>query len=138
MTGKNNFLRMLYPVVLISLMGCSAMANISKLPEEQVTLDVQQEVMPVPYQPPLEKQSEGSLWQANGTMSSLFVDYKARSVGDIVTILVVEAILWFMGGLVLDGGAMQELVIFLSFIFNMAWLTTGISVPRQRPAAKSD
>jgi len=90
MTGKNNILMMLYPVLFLSLIGCSTLAEMSKLPEEKVTLDIRPETMPVPHQPSKVKQSEGSLWQPNSTMSSLFVDYKARSVGDIVTILVVE------------------------------------------------
>jgi len=54
-------------------------------------------------QPMVEKQSqfvvaetpsssvEGSLWQENGTMSELFVNPKARRVGDIVTIKIVES-----------------------------------------------
>jgi flagellar L-ring protein precursor FlgH len=33
---------------------------------------------------------EGSLWNADGPMSDIFMDAKARRVGDIVTILVVE------------------------------------------------
>ena len=34
---------------------------------------------------------EGSLWQENGPLNDLFMDAKARRVGDIVTISVVEA-----------------------------------------------
>jgi len=34
---------------------------------------------------------EGSLWQENGTMGELFVNPKARRVGDIVTIKIVES-----------------------------------------------
>ena len=35
--------------------------------------------------------AEGSLWQENGTMGELFVNPKARRVGDIVTIKIVES-----------------------------------------------
>jgi flagellar L-ring protein FlgH len=34
---------------------------------------------------------EGSLWQENGTMGELFINPKARRVGDIVTIKIVES-----------------------------------------------
>ena len=37
-----------------------------------------------------ERTYEGSLWQDNGTLCELFMDPKARRVGDIVTISVVE------------------------------------------------
>jgi flagellar L-ring protein FlgH len=94
MTGIQQISKVLIPILLFSLMGCATLNNMSKLPEEKVILDMKQEPMPVPSTPPPQpfqaKPSEGSLWQPNGTMSSLFVDYKARSVGDIVTILVVE------------------------------------------------
>ncbi len=36
-------------------------------------------------------QSEGSLWQENGPFNQLFVDQKARRVGDIVTIKIIES-----------------------------------------------
>lgn len=35
--------------------------------------------------------AEGSLWQENGTMGELFINPKARRVGDIVTIKIVES-----------------------------------------------
>ena len=35
--------------------------------------------------------ADGSLWQENGTMGELFVNPKARRVGDIVTIKIVES-----------------------------------------------
>jgi len=50
------------------------------------------------YHPPLymasenpQTPAEGSLWQENGTMGELFVNPKARRVGDIVTIKIVES-----------------------------------------------
>jgi len=44
-------------------------------------------VAPVVFEP----QTEGSLWQAGGSMNSLFINPKARHVGDILTIQVVES-----------------------------------------------
>ena len=46
-------------------------------------------VMPVAVQPPVEK--SGSLWNDNGPFGELFVLPKARRVGDIVTIKIVES-----------------------------------------------
>jgi flagellar L-ring protein precursor FlgH len=34
---------------------------------------------------------EGSLWQEDGTLSKLFMDHKAKAVGDIVTVSIVES-----------------------------------------------
>jgi flagellar L-ring protein precursor FlgH len=42
---------------------------------------------PVAHETP----SEGSLWQATGSMNALFINPKARQVGDILTIKVVES-----------------------------------------------
>ena len=36
-------------------------------------------------------QKEGSLWQCNGPLSELFINTKARRVGDIVTVKIVES-----------------------------------------------
>ena len=57
------------------------------------------EVQPVPVQPSQRAQTEtqpepnsdGSLWPASGAIGSLFVDTKARRVGDIVTVRVEES-----------------------------------------------
>ncbi len=50
--------------------------------------------MPVAVQPIVEPQqvsdTEGSLWQARSSMNGLFIDTKARNVGDIVTIKIDE------------------------------------------------
>jgi len=68
--------------------GCASVANMSKLPEEKVPLNVEKQVYPEPSQP-VEPQ-DGSLWADNARFNSLFVDYKARAVGDIVTVFIVE------------------------------------------------
>ena len=86
-------------LLLICLCGCSTINGLSKLPEERVPLDIYQDPprqagVQAPAQPRLPQQAtagtEGSLWQHHNAMASLFVDYKARSVGDIVTVVIVE------------------------------------------------
>ena len=91
-------------LLLFAVTGCTTMAGMSKLPEERIALDMESDGTPPPLRrpgraapftessgaAPAGEASEGSLWQPNGTMSSLFVDYKARFVGDIVTIMVME------------------------------------------------
>jgi flagellar L-ring protein FlgH len=69
-------------------LGCAGFQSQSpsfqpKFATESSPGEVQQKI-------PLER-SEGSLWQENGQMNNLFADSKARQVGDIVTINVVEA-----------------------------------------------
>ena len=78
---------------VLGISGCTSLANMSKLPEENVELHTFQ-ASPLPAVRPLspaeEPATEGSLWRSGGSMNALFVDYKARSVGDIVTIKIVE------------------------------------------------
>lgn len=55
--------------------------------------DVRPKMEPINYEtkkkPPVKH--EGSLWEDNGPLSELFINPKARRVGDIVTISIVEA-----------------------------------------------
>jgi len=66
------------------LWGCAAptIKQVQPMVEQQPTFMVA-ESSPVSV--------EGSLWQENGTMGELFVNPKARRVGDIVTIKIVES-----------------------------------------------
>jgi len=66
------------------LCGCAAptIKQVQPMVEQQPTFMVA-ESSPVSV--------EGSLWQENGTMGELFVNPKARRVGDIVTIKIVES-----------------------------------------------
>jgi len=66
------------------LLGCGAHTKKVKGPVEVVRPEV---APPVPQ----EQASEGSLWRNHTTMASLFSDIKARKVGDIVTISIVES-----------------------------------------------
>lgn len=66
------------------LWGCAAptIRQVQPMVEQQPTFMVAES-------PPASV--EGSLWQENGTMGELFVNPKARRVGDIVTIKIVES-----------------------------------------------
>lgn len=83
-------------IVGMGLAGCTALVNTTKLPEEKVALETFKtppappvaQPQPIPATP--SAATAGSLWQADGAMGSLFVDYKARAIGDIVTVKIVE------------------------------------------------
>jgi len=66
------------------VLGCGAHTEKVKTPVEPVRPEL---AAPVPQ----EKPSEGSLWTNDSAMASLFSDIKARKVGDIVTISIVES-----------------------------------------------
>jgi flagellar L-ring protein precursor FlgH len=82
--------RWILPAALSFLMaGCASSARLSKLPEERLPAPVPQPVVATAPAPAVDY-GEGSLWRSGGKLGSLFADYKARSVGDIVTIRIVE------------------------------------------------
>ena len=89
---KKRFTRIFCLVLWGCLVGCTSLARLSKLPEENVPLNTFKPapMAAVPPAQPLASPTDGSLWQAGGEMGSLFVDYKARSLGDIVTVEIVE------------------------------------------------
>ncbi|MFO7985598.1 MAG: flagellar basal body L-ring protein FlgH [Desulfatiglandaceae bacterium] len=74
--------------LLVALAGCAGSAKetknrISRSASEPLTsrgfdINYEQRVKPKKY--------EGSLWQDKGELSSLFKDYKASNVGDVVTV----------------------------------------------------
>lgn len=66
------------------ILGCGAHAK-----KKAVSVDSPAPQVTAP--PVQEKPSEGSLWRGDSTMASLFSDVKARRVGDIVTISIVES-----------------------------------------------
>jgi len=67
----------------LSVAGCAGgQKNIAAQMENN-----QQEV----WTPPAERPAEGSIWQENGLLGGLFMDPKARRVGDIVTVSIVES-----------------------------------------------
>lgn len=69
-------------ILIMSFLGCAAHRKETRLPEAQV-LCAETEAREVGC--------EGSLWQNDGVLGELFVDHKARRVGDIVTVNIVEA-----------------------------------------------
>lgn len=66
------------------LWGCAA-----PIRQAQPMVEQHQPIYMAAEPPP--SSAEGSLWQENGTMGELFVNPKARRVGDIVTIKIVES-----------------------------------------------
>jgi len=69
--------------LIAGLWSCSGSQQTVQPPPMPVA--VQQEVVPT-----ISANNEGSLWQARSSMNSLFIDTKARNVGDIVTIKIDE------------------------------------------------
>jgi len=70
------------------LSGCAAGLNTAMSPEKVEPAKTQKAAYPVQ---PAARDKKGSLWQDNGPLSELFINPKARNVGDIVTIHVVES-----------------------------------------------
>lgn len=84
-------LKMLMPsgalslLLLSSLTGCAGSAKQSK--NESLPVPIVAPGPEINYGQRLQpKKHEGSLWQEKGELSSLFKDYKASNVGDVVTI----------------------------------------------------
>jgi len=71
---------------MVALVGCAGSAKEikkeSRLPAPVISagpeINYEHRLQPIKY--------EGSLWQEDGALSSLFKDYKASNVGDVVTI----------------------------------------------------
>jgi flagellar L-ring protein precursor FlgH len=70
----------------ISLSACSPGTQAVNGPPPAMHYHVQTEAPPVPSDP-----RTGSLWQVDAPLNDLFVNPKARQVGDIVTIRIVES-----------------------------------------------
>jgi len=73
-----------FSLLAMSLLGCAAsqketIRETSMIRAKSLGIDDDQRIKPEKY--------EGSLWQQKGTLSSLFQDYKASRVGDVVTII---------------------------------------------------
>jgi flagellar L-ring protein precursor FlgH len=87
--------RLVYTVMtlllILSLSGCVTASKGLKPSGEVKTAENGNTGVPA-AQPAVEPvQSEGSLWQEGGPFNQLFVDIKARRVGDIVTIKIIES-----------------------------------------------
>ena len=93
MLGRSGYLRwflaygFISSVLVFNLSGCATgpkAAGSSAGPDQDASraIDLNQRLR--------QEKHEGSLWENNGHLSSLFKDYKASKVGDIVTIIIVE------------------------------------------------
>ena len=70
-------------ILFVTLCGCAAGLREAKPLDQDIVICEVNERPQVTH--------EGSLWQDNGLLSSLFINPKARNVGDIVTIRIVES-----------------------------------------------
>ncbi|UCF86179.1 MAG: flagellar basal body L-ring protein FlgH [Desulfobacteraceae bacterium] len=68
--------------VVLALFGCASNIREVKPAKEYIPREVHEEP-PIKY--------EGSLWHDNGPLSDLFINPKARRVGDIITVKIVES-----------------------------------------------
>lgn len=75
-------------VLLAGFGGCAGNRNNIEYEMEKMAASQRQAPYPAP-QPPAE--SEGSLWQAASSLNGMFIDTKARNVGDIVTVKIDES-----------------------------------------------
>ena len=76
---------------LFLLIGISACAgNRNNIEYEMEKMAVKQSMIPQPVAPP-PVGSDGSLWQAGSSLNGMFIDTKARNVGDIVTVKIEES-----------------------------------------------
>jgi len=73
-----------FPILLTCVLGCAAGSK--KEIKPSLKEDFAYEIREKPH-----TRHEGSLWQDNGPLSDLFMNPKARTVGDIVTIKIVES-----------------------------------------------
>ncbi len=86
MLSSRRFQRLLL-VVLMGTIGCAG--NISRVPGP---LQPARAALPSPTSlPPEPGTAKGSLWQGESAYNTFFVDNKARTVNDIVTIEIVES-----------------------------------------------
>ena len=76
---------------LLLLIGISACAgNRNNIEYEMEKMAVKQSLIPQPApQPPVD--SDGSLWQVGSSLNGMFIDTKARNIGDIVTVKIEES-----------------------------------------------
>ncbi len=76
---------------LLLLIGIGACAgNRNNIEYEMEKMAAKQSLIPQPApRPPVD--SDGSLWQAGSSLNGMFIDTKARNIGDIVTVKIEES-----------------------------------------------
>ncbi len=91
-------MRLLYiSIVLLvcaSFLGCAGVRPTNSSPSSAADAAAAARLnapAPIIHPPPAERQSNnGSLWRDNGPYAGLFTNYTARTVGDIVTVKIIE------------------------------------------------
>ena len=78
-------------LLILSLSRCVTASKGLKSSEKVATAEYGNTSIPAAGPPVEQVPSEGSLWQENGPFNQLFADIKARRVGDIVTIKIIES-----------------------------------------------
>ena len=73
--------------LLVGFWGCAGNRNNIEYQMEQMA--AKPIAVPQPY-PQASVRHEGSLWQANSSLNGMFIDVRARNVGDIVTVQIEE------------------------------------------------
>jgi flagellar L-ring protein FlgH len=86
-TQRLIFLSMMI-LIFSSLFGCAAPRQVMPPVAQKVSLKEKPEIQEVPMLPP---EHNGSLFEANSLFNDLFIDTKARKVGDIVTVKIAES-----------------------------------------------
>ncbi|CAB1059691.1 Flagellar L-ring protein FlgH [Olavius sp. associated proteobacterium Delta 1] len=88
-TNANPLITALCAILL--LIGISACAgNRNNIEYEMEKMVTKQSMIPQPApRPPVD--ADGSLWQAGSSLNGMFIDTKARNIGDIVTVRIEES-----------------------------------------------
>ena len=73
--------------VLASLCGCAG--NRNNIEYQMEKMAAKQMMIPQSY-PEASVSQEGSLWQTNSSLNGMFIDVRARNIGDIVTVRIDE------------------------------------------------
>ena len=75
-------------MLIVGLAGCAG--NRNKIQPELQQMQAEEEVVLHPAPEP-SVSNDGSLWQVRSSLNGMFVDTKARNVGDIVTVEIDES-----------------------------------------------
>ncbi len=75
-------------IPIFGFIGCAGSRNTIQ-PEFNQIQKIEKETFPVALASPLS--NDGSLWQVRSSMNGMFIDTKARNVGDIVTVEIDES-----------------------------------------------
>lgn len=75
-------------LLLAGLSGCAG--NRNNIAYEMEKMAAKQSQSPYPTLPP-PTDNDGSLWQASSSLNGMFIDTKARNIGDIVTVKIDES-----------------------------------------------